>query len=212
MGNCSMDHSASLESLPVSGDVHDVRSTTVRGSDGKKLGKVEEVIVDHDTMEIRYLVVDGGGWLEAGTFLVPADHVYADETDGDALASELTRQEIENSPRYDAKSLRSKDEWHRYEKEFRQYWGEGPVMHLKNSDRIITLAEEPVPAKADSKPSSSTRQESKATGERPVNVADLFPKRISSVFSDPASGSGKVTLRPQSVARAEEAASGVTLL
>jgi hypothetical protein len=50
----------------------------------------------------------GGGWLEAGTFLLPADHVYADETDGEALASELTRQEIENSPRHDTRSLRSK--------------------------------------------------------------------------------------------------------
>ena len=94
MGNHSMHHYASLESLPVSRDVRDVRGATVRGSDGKKPGKVEDVIVDHDTMEIRYLVVDSGG--------------YADETDGDALASELTRQEIENSPRHDTISLRSK--------------------------------------------------------------------------------------------------------
>jgi hypothetical protein len=32
------------------------------------------------------------------------------------------------------------------------------------------------------------------------------------VFSDPAPGSGKVTLRPKSVVRAEEAAAGVALL
>jgi len=64
--------------------------------------------VHHDTMEIRHLVVHSGGWLEAGTFLPPADHVYADETDGEALASESTRQEMENSPRHDTRSLRSK--------------------------------------------------------------------------------------------------------
>jgi hypothetical protein len=45
-----------------------------------------------------------------------------------------------------------------------------------------------------------------------VSAADLFPRRISEVFSDPAPGSGKVTLRPKSVARAETAASGVALL
>ena len=93
MGNHSMHHYPSLESLPVSRDVRDVRGTTVRGSDRKKPGKVEDVIVDHDAMEIRYLVVGSG---------------YADETDGDALASELTRPEIENSPRHDTISLRSK--------------------------------------------------------------------------------------------------------
>ena len=79
-----MDHYGSLETLPVSGDVHDVRGTTVRGSDGEKLGNVDDAIVDHDTMEIRYLVVDSGGWLEAGTFLLPADVVSADQTDDHA--------------------------------------------------------------------------------------------------------------------------------
>jgi hypothetical protein len=121
----------------VSGDVHDVPGTTVRGSDGEKPGKEEDVIVDHDTMEMFHLVVDSGDFRSPPTT---------------SLASELTRQQIENSPRYDAKSLRSKDEWHKYEQEFKQYWEEGPIMHLKNSDRTITPADEPVPAKADSKP------------------------------------------------------------
>ncbi|MGA8618840.1 MAG: PRC-barrel domain-containing protein [Candidatus Sulfotelmatobacter sp.] len=71
-----MAHYGSLETQPVSDDVHDIRGTTVRGSDGEKLGKVDDAIFDHDTMEIRYLVVDSGGWLEAETFLLPADSVF----------------------------------------------------------------------------------------------------------------------------------------
>jgi hypothetical protein len=35
-----------------------------------------------------------------------------------------------------------------------------------------------------------------------VNTAELFPDRISDVFSDPAPIAGKVTLRPKSAARA----------
>ena len=205
-----MDHYGSLETLPVSGDVHDVRGTTVRGSDGEKLGNVDDAIVDHDTMEIRYLVVDSGGWLEAGTFLLPADVVSADQTDDHALLTDATRQDIKDSPQFDEKSLQSKDEWKKYEQEFKQYWEEDPVMHMKDSDRIITPLDEPVAATAGSKQPRSTRQESKAAGE--LNVAELYPKRISEVFSDPAPSSGKVTLRPESVAHAEDAASGVTLL
>ena len=85
-------------------------------------------------------------------------------------------------------------------------------MHLKGSDRIVTPADEPLPAPASSSPASSARQDGGLSAERQVNAADLFPRRISEVFSDPTPGSGKVTLRPKSVARAEKAASGVALL
>jgi hypothetical protein len=85
-------------------------------------------------------------------------------------------------------------------------------MHLKGSDRIITPADEPLPAPASSSPESSARQDGGLSAQRQVSAADLFPRRISEVFSDPAPGSGKVTLRPKSVAHAEKAASGVASL
>jgi hypothetical protein len=207
-----MAHCGSLNTQLVSDDIHDVRGATVRGSDGEKLGNVDDLIFDHDTMEIHYLVVDSGGWLEAGTFLLPAESISLDETDDDGLAASVTRQQINNSPPYDRKSLRSEDEWIKYEQLYKQYWEEKPVMHLKGSDRIVTPADEPLPAAASSSPASSARQDGGLSAERQVNAADLFPRRISEVFSDPAPGSGKVTLRPTSVARAEKAASGVALL
>jgi sporulation protein YlmC with PRC-barrel domain len=201
-----MAHYGSLGEQPVSDDVHDVRGTTVRGRDGEKLGNVEDVIFDHDTMEIRYLVVDGGGRLEAGIFLLPADSISADKTDDDGLVAGVTKEEIASAPRFDNKSLRSEDEWKKYEQAFKKYWEEDPVMHLKGSDRIITPPDAVPPRAASTSPAGGVSEET------PINAADLFPKRISDVFSDPAPGSGKVTLRPSSVARAEEAASGVSLL
>jgi sporulation protein YlmC with PRC-barrel domain len=59
-----MAHYGTLETQPVSDDVQDIGGTTVRDSDGKKLGQVDDVIFDHDTVEIRYVVVDSDGWLE----------------------------------------------------------------------------------------------------------------------------------------------------
>lgn len=203
-----MAHCGSLNTQLVSDDIHDVRGTTVRGADGEKLGKIDDVIFDHDTMEIRYVVVDSGGWLESGVFVLPADSVSLDETDDDGLTVGATRQQIQNSPQYDKKSLRSEDGWKKYERTFKQYWEEEPVMHIKGSDRIITPPSSPT---GSSKGTVASRSGGVST-EGQVNAADLFPNRISKVFTDPAPGSGKVTLRPKSVARAEEAASGVTLL
>ncbi len=61
-------------------------------------------------------------------------------------------------------------------------------------------------------PAGSADQGVRESNTYPINAADLFPERISDVFSDPAPNPGKVTLRSKSVARAEEVASGVTLL
>ena len=138
-----MTHYGTLETQRVE-NVRDIRGTTVRGSEGEKLGTVEDVIFDHDTMEIRYLVVDSGGWLEAGTFLLPADLGSADENHEEGLATEVTKEQIENSPEYDKKALRSGDEWKKYEQEFKKYWDEEPVMHIKGSDRIITRPTRPL--------------------------------------------------------------------
>jgi sporulation protein YlmC with PRC-barrel domain len=201
-----MAHYGSLETQRVSDDVRDIRATTVRGSKGEKLGTVDDVIFDHDTMEIRYLIVDSDGWLEAGTFLLPADRVSGDENHEDGLATEVTQEQIEDSPQFDKKSLDTDKAWKKFEQLFKKYWEEAPVMHMKGSDRIITPPEEPAPAQA-----SSAGGASRGSGSL-VDAAKLFPERITDVFSDPAPGAGKVTLRPKSVARAEEAAPGVTLL
>ena len=200
-----MTHYGSLGTQPVSDDVHDVRGTTVRGSDGGILGEIVDVIFDHDSMEIRYLVVDGSGWSEAVTFLLPAGSVSKDENHADGFATDISREEIENSPRYDKKSLNSEDEWKKYEQEFKEYWEEGPVMHMKDFGRVL-IPPEAAPAKV------SSIEEGRGVSDSSIDVSKLFPERLTSVFPDPAPSGGKVTLRPKSVARTEEAASGVALL
>ena len=201
-----MTHNGSIGTQAVPEDVRDIRGTTVRGADNQKLGEVSDVIVDHDTMDILYLVVESQGWLDSATFLLPANLVSRNENDENNLAAAVTRRQIEASPAYDNQVQKSGDEWRRYETEFKQYWDEEPVMHIKGSDRIITMPDQPAA------PQANSRFESREVEENEPDVSNLFPNRIAPVFSDTAPGSGKVTLRPKAVARAEDAASGVTLL
>lgn len=200
-----MTHCGGLGAQEVSDDVRDIRGTIVRGADGEEFGKVDDVIFDHETMEIHYLLVNSASGLKAGTFLLPADRVSADENHEDGLAAGVTSQQIENAPPYDGNSLLSEKEWKKYEQVFKQYWEDIPVMHIKGTDRTLIPpdAVPPTSASSSSQGKSDTRQ---------VTAAELFPRRISNVFSEPAPGAGKITLRPESAARAEEAAAGVSLL
>jgi sporulation protein YlmC with PRC-barrel domain len=201
-----MTHNGSIGRQAVPKDIRDIRGTTLRGADNNKLGEVSDVIIDHDTMDIRYLVVESQGWLDSGTFLLPANRVSRDENDENNLAAVATRGQIEQSPTYDNLLQKSGDEWDRYQTDFKRYWDEEPVMHIKGSDRIITMPDQPAA------PHANSRFESREVEENEPNVSDLFPDRMTPVFSDTSPGSGKVTLRPKAAIRAEDAASGVTLL
>jgi len=49
----------------------DVRGAKVYGINDEKLGKIDDVIFDHTTGEIRYVVIDTGGWLSSKKFILP---------------------------------------------------------------------------------------------------------------------------------------------
>src|ERR1700722_18529974 len=185
-----MAHNGTLGTEPVSDEIPDIRGTGVPGPDGAVLGTVDDVIFDHDIMEIRYLVVNSGGWLDAGTFLLAAEDISVDQSNADGLGTEATPEQIERSPQYDEKSLNSDDEWKKYENEFRNYWEEGAAMHRKDSpDRIITPPEELAPAE------TVAAVEDSSSGSA-VDAARLFPQRMTDVFSDPTPGRGEANLRP----------------
>jgi uncharacterized protein YrrD len=49
----------------------DIRGAKVYGLNDEKLGKIDDVIFDHSTGDIRYVVVDTGGLLSSKKFIVP---------------------------------------------------------------------------------------------------------------------------------------------
>jgi hypothetical protein len=134
----AMSHYGTLGSYTFSDKDEDIRGAKVYGSDDEKLGKIDDVIFDHSTGNIRYVVVDTGGWLTTKKFLVPADRLRAStEHEGD-FSTDLTKERIESLPPYDEKDLAAEDKWADYENRYRAKWETGPVMHRAETDRNIT--------------------------------------------------------------------------
>jgi len=116
----------------------DIRGAHVYGRNDEKLGKIDDVIFDHASADIRYIVVDTGGWLSSKRFVVPADGLNASPNhEGDFQVS-LDRGEIEKFPPYNQNDVESADRWADYERRYRSKWVGGPVMHREATDRNIT--------------------------------------------------------------------------
>jgi hypothetical protein len=104
----------------------------------EKLGKIDDVIFDHASGSIRYVVVDTSGWLSSKKFIVPAERLRCSAEHKDDFAVDLDKQQIEGFPPYDEKDLESDQQWADYEGKYRSKWEAKPVMHRAETDRNIT--------------------------------------------------------------------------
>jgi len=133
-----MPHYGTLGAYDVSDPAEDIRGSKVYGMDDEKLGKIDDVIFDHATANIEYVVVDTGGWLTSKKFVVPAERLRAStEHDGD-FSADLTKDQIEALPPYDENDLQSEGKWEEYQSRYRSKWEADPVMHRKATDRNVT--------------------------------------------------------------------------
>ena len=170
-----MAHYGMLRDYGFAADVDDIRGADLYASDGK-IGKVKDVLFDHDSGDIRYLVTD----IDDRRVLVPSSHVFRSVNDEDSFEIDLTKAEAANLPRFDEKALSNERDWEkhrdehrhfwkekedRYEAEYKNKWEEDPVMHQKDSTNLITPETEPA-----------------GGGERIITGADLTPRRISDKF------------------------------
>jgi sporulation protein YlmC with PRC-barrel domain len=119
-------------------ELDDIRGAEVYGVDEEKLGKIEDVIFDSASGELRYVVLDSGGWLSSKKFVVPARQLMIrDEQDKDFHVS-LTKKQIERFPEYQERSFESDAEFTDYERRYKEAWSDGPVMHREGSTHAIT--------------------------------------------------------------------------
>jgi sporulation protein YlmC with PRC-barrel domain len=116
----------------------DIRGSKIYGRDDDKLGKIDDVIFDHSTGAIRYVVVDTGGWLSSKKFIVPADRLRSSAEHEDDYRVDLSKEQIESFPPYDESSVKDENQWADYENKYRSKWETGPVMHRAETDRNIT--------------------------------------------------------------------------
>ena len=116
----------------------DIRGTTLYGAGDEKLGKIDDVIFDHSSGNVKYVVVDTGGWLRTKNFIVPSDRLRASTEHKGDFASDLTKKQVENFPPYNQSDLKSDEQWADYEGSYRSKWETGPVMHRAETDRNVT--------------------------------------------------------------------------
>lgn len=197
-----MAHYGTLRDFEFPGVVDDIRGSTVYDLEGQKIGKIDDVVLDHSTAQIKYAVVDSGGWLSSHKFLVPADRIKPCGEDEDEFTVGVTKQQIQSFPPYDEKKLESERDWKAYEDEYKRGWHAGPVQHRHGSDHDITPApaEMPVSASADREAS-----EIEARG-------NVTPERLESKFPVAEEGGGKIRMEPTASARVENAAYGTAPL
>ena len=99
-----------LGSSQVASDTPDVRGWDVLANDGKKIGTVEEQLVDGGTREVRYLAVSRDRGLFAslagrsGHVLIPVEDVRLDR-DGKVYLDSLGTADAESLPDYELQSL-----------------------------------------------------------------------------------------------------------
>ncbi len=217
-----MAHYGTLADHRFSDQADDIRGCTLYGVDGDKLGKIDDVIFDHGSGDIRYVVIDTGGWLRSKKFIVPADRVHVYDRDKDAYQVDLVRAHVERFPPYDEKSVHSERDWSDYEHRYRDAFHDSVVLHRTGSNRTITpetadmrevgapgSVNEPPALRENTPPSGfgSLGEEiepiEEPEGERESELkGDFTPHRLAGKFPDTAPSSRKIDMQP-SVAREE---------
>jgi sporulation protein YlmC with PRC-barrel domain len=145
----------------------DIRGSKLYGVNDEKLGKIDDVIFDHFTGAISYIVVDTG-WLTTKKFIVPAERLRASSEHKDDFAVDLTKAQVEAFPPYDESNLESEEQWADYEGRYRAKWEADPVMHRLGTDRNITPTTQQMEGNA-----SSERAADSAAGRLAAHAGSL---------------------------------------
>ena len=128
----------------------DIRGAKIYGRDDEKLGKIEDVIFDHSTGVISYVVVDSGGLFSSKKFLVPPHRLHRSADHQDDFAVNLSKEQIESLPPYKESDLESEGKWRNYDALYKSAWHAGPVQHREGSDRDVTPTADEMPAESGS--------------------------------------------------------------
>lgn len=145
-----MGHQGTLRDYRFSDAAEDIRGAKLYGLNDEKLGTIDDVVFDHSTGLIRYVVVDTGGWLTTNKFIVPADRLRASAEHKDEFAVDLSKEQIEGFPPYKEADVESEKNWSDYEGRYRSSWKTGPVMHREGTDRNITPTPQQMPGNSPS--------------------------------------------------------------
>ncbi len=138
---------------------------------GEKLGDIDGVIVDGDSLQPRYVVVDTGGWFSSRQFVVPAGDIREiDDDERRVHFTTLTKQTLQSGqyPRYDA-----------------SWWDTNDHEHFDQYERGVAQAYQP------DRPEADRVEHSDALYQRPAAGAQrlqLLEERLRAVTQQEQAG------------------------
>lgn len=166
-----MAHYGTLRDTRISTDAaEDIRGSHLYGLNDEKLGKIDDVIFDHSTGDISYVVVDTGGWLSSKKFIVPAEGLRASVKHEDDFEANLDKRQIESFPPYNESDLESESKWAGYEGRYRSKWVTNPVMHRAETDRNVTPTTEQLTGNPVSERAAAETQGYSTSSRPPASV------------------------------------------
>jgi sporulation protein YlmC with PRC-barrel domain len=162
----------------------DVRGSKVYGFGDEKLGKIDDIVFDHSTGHIHYVVVDTGGWLSSNKFIVPPEALRPSVDHEGDYRVDLTQDQIESLPPYNESDLESEEKWADYNGRYRSQWEAKPIMHRVATDRNITpTTQQQIDAGSGTLPTSNEEE----------TVSDVTPMRTeASLGVDPSGPSRRL--------------------
>lgn len=171
--------------------VDDVRGAEVYGVNNEKLGTMDDVVFDHSTGEIRYVIIKTGSLLSRKKVMVPAHNVEPYGKQEDKFYIDLDKERLEMLPEFNEDALRSEGDWTNYVKAYEQCISEDPILYNKCTGRVITPPHEDEILPPGGKPLT---QEARESLKR-----DLTPQKMGKQddYLGVASGTGKTTLQPR---------------
>jgi len=185
-----MPHYGILREYRFEGEMEDVRGAEVFGVNDEKLGKIDDVIFDHASGDIRYVVLNTGGLFSRKKIMVPANRISPYGNHEDKFYAELDKERLEMLPEFDDKMLSGDYDWAAYEKDYEKRWSDGAVLYNKDTGRVVTPPIEEV--------AGARRQPLSAEGRESLN-RDFTPEKRGKQddLLGVASGTGKTTLQPR---------------
>lgn len=181
-----MAHCGILGNTSLGESAEDIRGSHLYGVNDEKLGKIDDVIFDHSTGDIQYVVVDTGGWLKSKKFIVPAKGLRLSQKHEDDFETNLTKEQVESFPAYNESDLESENKWKDYEGRYRAKWVSDPVMHRAETDRIVTpttyqaegnYSSESAEARAHGQPTPSRASSRRGASEADIQAAEATTER-----------------------------------
>lgn len=135
-----MAHLGTLRDFRFDNSADDIRGAALYGRDNEKLGKIDDVIFDHSSGQLKFVVVDTGGWLSSKQFLVMPERIRPRSNKEDEYVTDLSKKQIETLPAYDENHLNDEKRWQKYEGDYRRASGfeeTAGILHQAGSTNIL---------------------------------------------------------------------------